>query len=125
MEVYRNRELIQIASVAYEIIQKQSTLVKANKKYANSMLDNYGVQKQTTIWIEELSELVKVICKWQREYEKLEGDCSNDLLNDFITETADVENVLEQIKLHFNIYKKVQTERIIKNKRQLERIANE
>lgn len=87
------------------------------------ILSYYGNFKQTTIWIEELSELIKVICKWQREYDELEGDLSPQLKENFLTEIADVYNCLKQMRKATNTsLEKIYEEREAKNNRQLERI---
>lgn len=91
----------------------------------SKIIDFYGVQKQTTIWIEELSELMKEICKWQRHYEEWEGDMPQENYDNLTKEMADVENILEQMKLVLNNHEIVQKERYLKNKRQLERIEKQ
>ena len=58
----------------------------------------YGTRKQMTIWIEEMSELTKVICKWNRKYEELEGDLTPKLLSEFQEEIADVTICLDQLQ---------------------------
>lgn len=68
------------------------------------ILEHYGVQKQMFIWIEEMSELTKVICKWARKYAELEGDLTGDLRQDFLTEITDVTVCLDQIKYAVKIF---------------------
>lgn len=89
------------------------------------IIEHYGVQKQTTIWIEELSELTKEICKWQRNYEEWEGDIPQENYDNLTKEMGDVENILEQMKIVLNNNEIVQQERYIKNQRQLKRIEGE
>ena len=67
-----------------------------NKNY--QILEHHGVYKQITIWIEEMSELTKELCKWQRYYEELEGDLTPFLLLNLKTEVTDVQVCLDQIK---------------------------
>lgn len=55
----------------------ESGIMSDNKK----IVDHYGIYKQMTIWVEELSELTKEICKWNRKYEKYEGDIPEEQLN--------------------------------------------
>ena len=90
------------------------------------ILEHYEVRKQIPIWIEEMSELTKCLCKWARNYDKLEGDIDSELAKDMKEEITDVTICLDQLKyaLHFveddlmQIYdKKVQ--------RQLKRIEDE
>ena len=95
------------------------------KKDLLKIIEHYGVRHQTTIWIEELSELIKEICKWQRHYEEWERDLPSENYENMTKEMADVENILEQMKIVLNNNDKVQYERNKKNKRELERIKNE
>ena len=62
------------------------------------ILKRHGIKKQMIIWVEELSELTKVICKWSRAYDELEGDITPQLLSDFHDEITDVTISLDQIK---------------------------
>lgn len=75
-----------------------------NKNY--KILEHRGVYKQITIWIEEMSELTKELCKWQRNYEKLEGDLTPQMLCNLETEVTDVQVSLDQIKkaINYNLY---------------------
>ena len=87
---------------------------------------HYPTKDQIIIWIEEMSELTKELCKWYRVYDEFEGDIPNSLLENIKEETTDVTISLDQIKylIHFleselmKIYKE-------KTDRQLERIKNE
>ena len=62
------------------------------------IVEYYGVKKQIPVWIEEMSELTKVLCKWFRKYDELEGDISADLYANMYEEIADVTICLDQIK---------------------------
>lgn len=90
------------------------------------IIDHYGVKKQFPIWIEEMSELTKVICKWARKYDKLEGDITPELIEDLKEEITDVEICMDQLK-----YTLLFTEDDLMNRykfkvdRQLKRIAGE
>ena len=88
------------------------------------IIDNYGIQKQMPVWCEELSELIKVICKWQRKYEELEGDLTPQLMADFLDEIADVTIVLEQSKSILHL-KDLEKEINYKINRQINRIEKE
>ena len=55
------------------------------------------------IWIEEMSELIKVICKWARKYDELEGDITPQLKADFYEEITDVSICLDQLKYILNL----------------------
>lgn len=90
------------------------------------IVEHYPTKDQIIIWVEELSELTKELCKWYRIYDELNGNIPNDLLENIKEETTDVTISLDQIKyiIQFfddelmEIYKK-------KTDRQLERIKNE
>ena len=62
------------------------------------IINHYGVKKQMPIWVEEMSELTKNICKWARKYDELEGDINLQLLADLKEEIADVTICLDQLK---------------------------
>ena len=62
------------------------------------ILKRHGIKDQMIIWIEEFSELTKVICKWYRVYDELEGEITQQLLSDFHDEITDATISLDQIK---------------------------
>ena len=64
------------------------------------IVEYYGVKKQIPVWIEEMSELTKVLCKWFRKYDELEGDITDKLLHDAKEEITDVMICLDQLKYH-------------------------
>ena len=66
------------------------------KEIYTKLLNLYG-DKQIIIAIEELSELQKELCK------ALRNNCNYD---NIVEEIADVEIMLEQMKLYFNILNK-------------------
>lgn len=87
---------------------------------------NSNIKNQMFIWIEEMSELTKVICKWARIYDELDGDLTLDLKQDFLTEIADVTVCLDQIKYVVKIFEdELMEEYKFKVDRQNERIKNE
>ena len=91
-----------------------------------SIVNHYGVKKQMPIWIEELSELTKVICKWLRKYDKLEGDISESLLNDMKEEITDVTICIDQLRYILNFTEdELMQEYKFKVERQLKRIEEE
>lgn len=57
------------------------------------ILDHYGIEHQAIIWIEELSELTKELCKYLRNKEFSD--------NGYL-EITDVQNCLDQMKIAFN-----------------------
>lgn len=91
-----------------------------------SIVNHYGVKKQMPIWIEELSELTKVICKWLRKYDQLEGDISDSLLNNMKEEITDVIICLDQLRYTLNFTEDdMMQEYKFKVERQLKRIEEE
>ena len=89
------------------------------------IVQHYGIQKQMFVWIEEMSELTKVICKWARKYDELDGDLTPQLRKDFIDEITDVTVSLDQIKLAINLLEEeLRNNYKWKVNRQLERIEN-
>lgn len=72
--------------------------IKETLKKNLMIVDYYGVKAQIPVWIEEMSELTKVLCKWFRKYDELKGDISMQLLKDMKEEIADVNICLDQLK---------------------------
>ena len=90
------------------------------------IVEHYDIKKQMLIWIEEMSELTKVICKWARKYDKLDGDIPTELKKDFLTEIADVTICLDQIKYVLKIFEDdLMKEYKFKVDRQLDRMKEE
>lgn len=88
------------------------------------ILEHYGVEKQITIWIEEMSELTKELCKWQRNFEK--GELKLFDLCNLEFEVTDVQVCVDQIKKAINYTLEHQEENYkAKIERQLKRIENE
>lgn len=78
------------------------------------IVNHYGIDKQIVVWIEELSELIKELCKYQRT-----GEFSD---NGYL-EITDVQVCLDQMKLTFKYKAKDQINNYdFKVNRQLERI---
>lgn len=82
------------------------------KEFYKRIVFHFGDQNQITVAIEELSELQKELCKYLR------GDI--DLLN-ITEEIADVEIMLEQLKIIFNNEYAVKEEKTYKIQRTVER----
>lgn len=91
-----------------------------------SILEHYGVKSQIPIWIEEMSELTKELCKWLRKYDELTGDINLQLLANMKEEITDVTICLDQLKYAIGYFEddlmKVYN---LKVSRQLERMKNE
>lgn len=90
------------------------------------IVEHYGVKAQIPVWIEEMSELTKELCKWARKYDKLEGDISLQLLSNLQEEITDVTICLDQIKYVIQFMEdELMQEYKYKVDRQLDRIASE
>ena len=68
------------------------------------ILKHYGVKHQMFVWIEEMSELTKVICKWARVFDELDGGITEELLVEFTDEITDVTVSLDQIKYAIKLF---------------------
>lgn len=90
------------------------------------IVEYYGVKNQIPVWIEEMSELTKVLCKWFRKYDELEGEITYILLHDLKEEITDVMICLDQLK-HLILYTEDDLMKNYKFKveRQLDRIEKE
>ena len=95
---------------------KQELLEKNYK-----ILEHYGMEKQMVIWVEELSELTKEICKRARR-----GCFTVKTIRDMELEVNDVQVCLDQMKKAIGYSLKQQEEDYnFKVDRQLERIKGE
>lgn len=90
------------------------------------IVEHYGVKAQIPVWIEEMSELTKVLCKWFRKYDKLDGDINLQLLTDMKEEITDVIICLDQLRYTIKYAEDdLMKEYKYKVDRQLRRIAEE
>ncbi len=95
-------------------------------KKNTEIVNHYGVKAQIPVWIEEMSELTKNLCKWLRKYDELEGDISLQLLADMKEEITDVTICLDQLKYTIAFMEDdLEKEYKYKVDRQHQRIANE
>lgn len=83
------------------------------KEICKQALDLYGKKAQICMVFEEMAELQKELCKYLRESE---------IIGNITEEIADVEIMLEQMKLLFDIEKEVEEEKKYKLKRLEERL---
>lgn len=80
------------------------------KEVYRKFVDKYGLDSQITQCIEELSELTKELCKYQR-YRN--SDKEKAVVENIKEEIADVLNMVEQLQFSFGID---EIEKIRKNK---------
>jgi len=86
-----------------------------------SILNYYGAEEQIPVWIEEMSELIKVLCKWQRH-----KGLNEQIFEDLKEEIADVTICLDQLKYAIGYCEdELMKEYKYKVDRQLQRISNE
>lgn len=78
-------------------------------------LDTWGTEAQVSMVFEEMAELQNAICKYRR------GRCT---VEDVAEEVADVEIMLEQLKLIFTLEPKVSDYRQEKLRRLAQRLKN-
>jgi hypothetical protein len=81
-----------------------------------SAIQHYGVEAQQKMVLEEMSELQKEICKLWR---------GRDAITHIAEETADMEIMLEQLKLMLNIEGKVNDFRQQKVERLVQRLIDD
>lgn len=70
-------------------------MVLTNKQIYTYLINKFGKKEQIIVAIEELSELQKELCKYLRYFGKID-------INHISEEMADVEIMLEQLKVIFN-----------------------
>ena len=71
------------------------------EKIYKRALEKWGVETQIKMCIEELAELIQTLIKYGR---KINGSNKNDIAE----EIADVELMIEQMKVVFDIHKEVE-----------------
>ncbi|NMA95182.1 MAG: hypothetical protein GX974_03995 [Clostridiales bacterium] len=89
------------------------------------IIEHYGYIEQLDRLVEECSELIQAICKYKRkgeydDFAEIDADLS------LMEEMADVENLIEQFKIHnIDIEKNIEKEKGWKINRELGRIVEE
>ena len=79
-------------------------------------IETYGKDMQLTVAVEELSELIKEICKYKRGRDNIEN---------IIEEMADCYIMLEQIEIIFDIDEDKLSGKVIEKLNRLEKRLNE
>ena len=102
-------------------------MTEETKHKIRSIADEYGLRKQSRQCVEECSELIKALCKWDRKWgDSLLSDsheCKE--RDDVITEIADCKKMWEQIEYLMSAEYDVMMEVERNINRQLERIEGE
>ncbi len=94
-----------------------------NKKIIDETMDRYGIERQSLVAMEELSELQKAISKLVRNPEKTKPLMFEGLRNNLIEEMADVIICMDQLKEFYGV-DHCEIQRVIdsKQKRQAKRL---
>lgn len=105
----------------------RGVIKKMNAEKIRCIADEYGLRKQSRQCVEELSELIKALCKWDRKWgDSLLSDsheCKE--RTDIIGEIADYRIMLSQIEYLMSAEYDVQEEVEKKLERQIRRIKDE
>ena len=122
-DVIKSKSFNEIESVLKNKLDKVNDIFKGDSTMTitelyEKTLKKYGQERQLDKSIEELSELIKAICK----YKNCSSNEFDKRINDIIEEIADVEIMLEQLKLIFSSSEKVLFVKIGKQKRLERRI---
>lgn len=83
-------------------------------------VETYGKKSQVDMAVEEMSELIKALMKSRRNDVEVQEN-----LHNIVEEIADVEIMLEQLKLIFNCFGLVEREKEYKINRLAERLESE
>lgn len=83
-------------------------------------VETYGEKSQVDMAVEEMSELIKALMKSRRNDVDVQKNSRN-----IVEEIADVEIMLEQLKLIFNCFGLVEREKEYKINRLAERLESE
>lgn len=116
-----NRYKERIEKLSNTILSQRNELRLLNKKQVKAepilqaYIDKYGEDHRCKMAIEEMSELTKEICKHFR---------GNNNLDHIAEEIADVEIMLDQLKMMFGLEEKTKAYRKYKIKRMVERIGH-
>lgn len=96
-----------------------------NKEVLSRFVKHYGIINQLHVAAEECSELSKAILKFLRNNAHMENKEEREkYTRAIVEEIADVEVMLEQLKIMFNCEDQVKEQIIYKTTRQLERMIN-
>lgn len=101
-------------------------MTERQKRICHKICEHYGVERQRRQLIEELGELITAICKYERSMYINDTDAVKQVVDrhkDVLTEIADVEIMLEQVKGRYFHDDDIAAEIDRKLERQLERMG--
>ena len=98
-----------------------------NENLLRNIISHYGAAKQADMAIEEMSELTKALLKWRRtaDIENISDLYLSSLHSDIAEEIADVQIMLDQLTLIYNVEDAVNEWISKKIKRTLDRMKEE
>ena len=98
-----------------------------DKKIRNETLERYGIERQSLVAMEELSELQKAISKLVRNPEEKTKPLEfKGLRHNLIEEMADVIICMDQLKEYYNVtHAEIQINIDLKQERQAKRLKEE
>ena len=99
---------IQAINAAIKIIENENSDISKNEEVYQKAITIYGSKNQIDMMLEEMSELQKELCKFRR---------GRNNLDNIAEEIADVEIMLEQMKIIFDVKDKVNIYKDFKIKR--------
>lgn len=105
----------------------RSFMVELDARINNETMDRYGIQNQSLVAMEELSELQKAVSKLVRyPEERTKPFDFKGLRNNLIEEMADVLICMDQLKEYYNInHAEIQSTIASKQARQAKRLEEE
>lgn len=77
------------------------------KRVLDDALCIYGQEMQVIVAIEEMAELQKALTKWLRQFKDDSGDVQRGTIEEVQEEIADVQIMLDQLKLLFDKYNRI------------------
>lgn len=115
----RTEEQSKIIFSLEEQIKKLLNIDLEREKIYMKAIETYGEEAQITMVFEEMAELQKALCKYLRKEHTMN---KIELLPSIVEEIADVEIMLEQMKLLFGINNEVENFKVFKVDRLKERL---
>ena len=89
-------------------------------EYYKKYLETFGIKSESRICIEEMSELIKELCKLERYRDT---DKEHEIIESIKEEIADVLNTVEQLYLYYGP-EEIDNIRLFKLKRGMEKLNN-
>ena len=94
------------------------------EEVSKEALEFWGYEPQSTMAIEEMSELIQALCKYKRYgYEA----ASQEIKDNVLEEIADVHNMIEQLEIYFGQEEitKIRIDKLNRTKARIEKLREE